>query len=116
MAKLVPITVLQNNDRTLEFDLDTTDSAFTLAGKTIEFFIKDYKSDDDADAVVKLSSVNPDEVEITDEAALKFKVKTRASHNARAAMKCYRADVVDPTATPPYRNTGLFGPYEVVDV
>lgn len=112
MAQFAPITVLQHNDRTLEFDLASADLTFSLTGKTIEFFIKRYKSDPDEDAVVKLTSANAAEVEITDVDELKMKVKLRATHLAVAGMKFYRLDIVEGT----FRATAMYGPFKVEDV
>jgi hypothetical protein len=116
MAQEVPVTVLQHNDRTLEFDLSSDDLSFSLANKSIQFLVKLYKSDDDSLAIIDLSSDDAEEIEITDEAALKFKVKLRGSMLARAGTMFYRADVLDPAVNPPYRNTGLYGPFQVEDV
>lgn len=112
MAKRAPVTVLQHNDRTLEFDLTSGDPAFTLAGKSLEFFVKRFSSDDDTEAVVKLTSADAAEIEVIDPVALTLKVKTRAVHNNIAGVKFYRLDIIEGA----FRNTAMYGPYEVVDV
>lgn len=116
MAQEVPVSVLQGNDRTLEFDLTSADPSFSLAGKRMEFRLKRYKSDNDTIAMVTLTSEDAAQVNIVDPAALVVQVHLTGLHLAEAGMKFYRLDVVDPNPTPVLRNTAMYGPFDIVDV
>lgn len=111
MATEAPVRVKEANDEVLKFTLTSSVVGYSLAGKTFAFFVKKYKSDDDADSLISKTGPGTDIV-VDDPVLLKVSVKVSDAEMPVGNTYFYRLDVIDGAAT----NTAMFGPFIVEDL
>lgn len=111
MATEAPVRVKEANDEVLKFTLTSSVPGYSLTGKAFAFFVKKYKSDADADALITKTGPGPNIV-VDDAALLKLSVKISDAEMPVGNTYFYRLDIIDGTAT----NTAMFGPFIVEDL
>lgn len=110
MASEVTVRVKESNAETLNFTLTSNVVGYTLAGKSIRFIVKRYRSDHDVDACFDYT--DGPEITVTDAALLKLKVEIPVADLPWGGTYFYRLDVID--AGKP--NTAMYGLFIVEDL